>query len=828
MKRLALMAALAASAATPALASEPEEAALVEEVIVTAQRREQAMLDVPISLTAMPASRLDELHIEALADMAVFTPGFFATGQPSRSPNLVIRGISTDVPEVTAEPRVSVFLDGVSFSRKQASVFELFDLERVEVLRGPQSTLFGRNALIGAVNIVSNKPDAAGVDAAAELEAGSYGLRRFDGMVNAPLGDGSAVRLATRLKETDGYIENLAAGPDFEAGRSASVRGSLRLEPAPGWTVDLVVNHAEDSFTGLPTKSIVFYPSDPASGARLGGLSPWGGVVLGANPGYDGGRELGGERRLTSAAALVSGDLGEHWRLSAITGWTRLRTDEVADLDGTALTIATAGDDTRGEQFSQEVRLDRDGGGNWSWSLGAGYFREDQRRDVPIAFDERLLLALLTGVLDRGDPDLRPQAYYTNQTLAAAQLQGVAAASGATLSFPQAFAIAGNMNGGHEESYARTSLNEAFDLFAEARWRATPRLELQAGLRFNAEDKTSGFAAAATDRSILAGVLAAVRLPAPSRDAFLALLAAPGASGVPTGPAYPLPMFGLFSQATATTGGDERSMRDEGVSWRLTARYALDDASSLFAVYARGRRPAVLSVSAPDAPGGPSNFTELSPETVDSVELGYRVVRDGLQFTVSGYGYSYRHFQTQVQVGSQFIDTDAGEAETWGVEAEGRWTAVEGLELFGAYAFTHARFGAGLYEGNTFRLTPEHTLTLGARFSRPAGGGEFSVVPIYSWRSRVYFDDANGDPALLSGVFLQPPPFPASQDAVGLLGVRARWERDDGRWALELRGDNLTDERYLRDGGGDALYIGLPTTLAGAPRTLSAGVSFRY
>ncbi|HYE42822.1 MAG TPA: TonB-dependent receptor [Caulobacteraceae bacterium] len=825
---VSLLALATALAAQPAFAEDALESTAVDEVIVTAQRREQSLVEVPISVTAIDAERLDQLHIESLPDMAAFTPGFFAVGQPARTPHLVIRGISTDVPEVTAEPRVSVFQDGVSFSRKQASVFELFDLERIEVLRGPQSTLFGRNALIGAVNVVQNKPDTGGLDALADVEVGSFGLIRADAMVNAPLADGVALRLAGRVKHQDGYVEKLLGGADFEGTESEAFRAGLRLEPATGWTADLIVNHARDSFTGTPTKSLVFYPADPLTGERLGGLQPGGGVALAPNPGHDGGSRLGGERVLTSATALVEGELGPNWTFNSVTGWVELETDEVSDLDGTALTIATSGDDTTGEQFSQEFRFTYDSGGRLGGSFGASYFREDQRRDVPISFDERLLLALLTGVLDRSNPQLQAQSYYTNRTLVAAQLQGVAASYGTALPFAQAFSIAGNMTAGHEESYARTSLAEAVDAFGELTFQATDRLELQAGLRFSSEDKTSGYLSTATDRSILAGFLAAMSQPQPIRGAFLGLLAVPGAATIPAGPTYPLPMLGLFTQSTATAAGDRRTLEDDGLSWRLTARYALGEDASLFATYARGRRPGVLSVSTPTAPGGPSTFTELSAETVDSLEAGYRVVADDLQFTVSAYGYSYRHFQTQIQVGTQFIDTDAGEATAYGLEAEGRWSPREDVEVFGAYAFTHARFGTGIYDGNRFRLTPDHALTVGARFTRAGMGGEFSLTPIYSWRSRIYFDDTNGDPALLSGVFLAPPPFPASQGSMGLLGLRAAWERDDGRLAVQLRGDNLTDERYLRDGGGDALYIGLPTTLTGPPRTVGVSLSIRY
>src|SRR5690606_16755562 len=135
-------------------AAHAQEADAVEEIVVTAQKREQQAVDVPIALTAYSGQRLEALGVEDFADLSLFTPGFEVQDQSPNNPGFVMRGITSASTDSFSEARVSVFQDGVSISKAQGSYVELFDLERVEVAKGPQSTLYGRGALIGAVNVI--------------------------------------------------------------------------------------------------------------------------------------------------------------------------------------------------------------------------------------------------------------------------------------------------------------------------------------------------------------------------------------------------------------------------------------------------------------------------------------------------------------------------------------------------------------------------------------------------------------------------------------------------------------------------------------------------
>src|ERR1700743_570799 len=214
----------------------------VEEVIVTAQKREQKSLDVPIALTAYNQKFLNSIGVQEFDKLSLFVPGFQVQNQSVNDPGFVMRGVTSDSGEATQEPRVSVFQDGVSISKSRGSYVELFDVDRIEVAKGPQSTLFGRGALIGAVNIVENKADPSAFDWSANAEYGNYNYGLIEGMVNLPLDDTLAVRVAGRYKTRDGYIQNLNGGRDFNSLRTGAMRASVVWEPTSNFRADIIAN----------------------------------------------------------------------------------------------------------------------------------------------------------------------------------------------------------------------------------------------------------------------------------------------------------------------------------------------------------------------------------------------------------------------------------------------------------------------------------------------------------------------------------------------------------------------------------------------------------
>src|SRR6476661_5824348 len=211
-------------------------------IIVTAQLREQRQIDVPFALSAYTGRQLEQLGVQEFEDLARFTPGLQVQNQSPNNPAINIRGITSDSGDAFFEPRISIYQDGVSISKPAGAYVELFDIERVEVSKGPQSTLYGRGALIGAINIVQAKPD---LDSTFGMVRGAYGNYNYwlgEAMLNAPVSPTLGVRISGRYKHRDGYVENLLGGNDFQSVETGAIRGAIRFKPSNRVTADLIAN----------------------------------------------------------------------------------------------------------------------------------------------------------------------------------------------------------------------------------------------------------------------------------------------------------------------------------------------------------------------------------------------------------------------------------------------------------------------------------------------------------------------------------------------------------------------------------------------------------
>ena len=831
IRKAQLLAAAAIGTVWAGAASAQDAASVgtVEDIVVTAQLREQDPIEVPFALTAYSGEFLDRLGIQEFDQLSAFTPGFLVQNQSPNNPGFVMRGITSDSGAATSEPRVSVFQDGVSISKSRGSYVELFDLERVEVAKGPQSTLYGRGALIGAVNIVQNRARPGQTGAYAELEAGDEGYVSVEGALNAPVGEDAAVRLAARMKTRDGYVENLLGGEDYNAIDTKALRLSGAWTPTDAVRVDVIGNYQTDQASGTSFKSIAYAPADPVTGVVLGDRAPWEGAALTRGAAFDGGKSLGLDREVWGVTALSRIDLSPEWTLNATTAYREFDSYETFDADGVSLPILTAAEDAHGTQWSQDLRLGFDGGGRLTGFVGAGWFQEEGYQRTPTQFDERVALAQLSGLLDGS-----PTAAGIN-TLPLAAYPTVARGALAALLTPLgagAFAgpIAANLKPAHIETPTNSSELTSYDVFADATYAFTDRFEMSAGLRYTRDDKTTGFANSVQSRSVLGGLLAVQQgaVPAAQIPAVLAALANPAVLSLP---AAAFPLFGLTAQPTPNNGDFVYvDSEDDGLTWRVTARYALSDDANLYANYARGRRPEVISAAAPSAPQGQPRFSPVAAETVDSFEVGAKAALMDRRLRLDGaiYRYDYQNFQTTIQDGTSFITTNAGEALSYGFEGQATLQLTDGFELFGTYGYNHSRFEAGIYDGNRFRLSPDHRASLGAVWRTPVRGGAIEVLPTYTWQSEMFFDDDNDRPELQRDNFVPDLIQDERQDSFGLLNLRVRYEADGGAWGVEAFGENILDEEYIKDAGNTGDGLGLPTFIAGRPASYGLALKLRY
>ena len=805
--------AVAADEAAPASNNDP---AVLGELVVTAQKRAQDPVEVPMAVTAYSGKFLEAIGVKAFDELSAFTPGFLVQNQSNNNSGFVMRGITSDSGSATDETRVSIYQDGVPISRSRGSYVELFDMERVEVAKGPQSTLFGRGALIGAVNLVQNKADPAGFDWMLKAEGGTGGYLVGETMVNFAFGDGSAFRVAARTRQNDGYVKDAAGGDAYNSTDTQAVRVAYHLEPG-ALKLDLIGNYQVDDTSGTSFKSHTFNPTNPITGEVLGDTGVGSAATLSPGAGFEGGKPLGLDRKVYGVTALADYRISDSLTLSSITAGRAFHSTEVFDPDGTSLPILTFAEDAQGRQQSQELRLRYDAGGRFSGFVGANYFHETGSWRIPGQFDERLVLALLAGNTPLGisRPNPQPLAVLTNSTYLATVLQlgfGVPA----TL----APGIASNLKPVHREEFANYAENTAYDVYADGTFKLTDKLEITAGLRYTSEDRDASFRSGNVNGRSILGVL--ISAPTPTN---LFLAAQPNAVNNPL-----LPNVGLVTQPTTGNGGlFAKSISDSGLTWRLVGRYAPSEDVSLYASYARGRRPDVISTSGAAAPEGPGRFNVVDAEEVNSYEAGAKgKLMDGrLYLSGAVFRYDYDNFATSFRQGAQVVTLNAGKAKAYGFEGEARIQAGDYWTLFGTYAYNHARLESGLREGNHFRLSPDHSFSVGAAFSRETMGGKVTFTPTYTWRSKMFFDDDNDRSNLQSAGLFPDTKQDEFQEAYGLMNLRVGYGAIDDRWKIEAFVENLGDERYLKDAGNTGDSFGIPTFIAGKPRFMGVGVTFR-
>jgi len=284
-----------------------EKALALEGLRVTAQKRSQVVQEVPIAMTTYEGAFLQETNIFEFDALSDYVPGLQVQIQSPNNPGFVIRGITSDNGDARLEPRVSVFQDGVSISKSRGSVVEIFDMERVEVLKGPQGTLFGRGAQIGAIHLIQNKAKNQ-KSAALKLGYGNLNQQLLTGHVNAPLiEDKLFVRLAGILNRRDGFVTNLSGGL-LNGKDTKAIRGSLRYLPTRNTVADLIVNFQRDTPPGTAFRSGTYAPPG-------GDTSPFSFGDL------ERGEALGLDRRVWGATLLLDHRLSQQWDITSISAY---------------------------------------------------------------------------------------------------------------------------------------------------------------------------------------------------------------------------------------------------------------------------------------------------------------------------------------------------------------------------------------------------------------------------------------------------------------------------------------------------------------------------
>jgi iron complex outermembrane receptor protein len=359
-----------------ALADEAkEDYGLLEEVIVTAQKREASMQDTPISITALTGDMMDSIGIRTIEDFTFFVPGITVTNDSMAIVN--IRGIGTSAFGVATDPSSTVQIDGVYQPRPTTGYQDMFDIERVELLRGPQGVLFGRNSTGGTLNIVSKAPSDE-LEGAVGVTIGNYNKRTFSGTMSGPLSDNVRGRFTLLKNDRDGIYTDALTDDTYQDQNTFAGRATLAMDLADDFELVLRGDFSRERETGSLAIRTTPYPQAFAdAGATLPAQDDV--IALDTKPVAN--LDVWG----MSATAIWD---GEDYTFKSITSYRESDIEQVLDVDGTDLFLFNIGFQERSQSFSQEIQLSNNNPEKLEWIVGAFFLNEDGDGGIDLLFQD--------------------------------------------------------------------------------------------------------------------------------------------------------------------------------------------------------------------------------------------------------------------------------------------------------------------------------------------------------------------------------------------------------------------------------------------------------
>ena len=722
--------------------------ALMEEVVVTARKREESIQDTPIAVSAFSGAGLEARGITKIDGIAAITPNMSfdninTNGGGGSNASVYIRGVGQTDFIPSADPGVGIYVDGVYLARSIGSVLDVIDIERIEVLRGPQGTLFGRNTIGGAVSIHTVKPHDE-FSAKVRVKVGTDNRQDIAGQVNFPITDNLFANASIASMQQDGFVKNRNTGDDSGDDDTIAFRGALRWEASDNLTIDISADYSEDDEVGQAQvthsdadKAILFLPGNSpfthnftfgSDGDNAAGYPPGGpaGIAYGfreynscdatleniggtnascANASTIGlGKDTGTdpnyyEAEIWGVSANIEWQLSDTLTLRSITAYRDLDSEFARDGDSSPFLLGVNTDFFEQSQFSQEFQLlgtAFDDG--LDWILGAYYFEEDGTNFNPVDFH-------MVDIESGGDFD-----------------------------------------------------HESIAAFAQGTYHITEALHLTAGIRYTEDTKDF----------IVKGIVQTAR-PA---DAPVVVL--------PPGGRVP-----LIDNGTTTLESDD---------WTPMVNLAYDwtDGLMVYATYSEGYKGGGVQQRnagyfGPQAP-------TYDPEFVESYEAGFKYTSDGGNLTLNGAAFFAEYTDIQLEtlapdgVAPQLAN--AGEAEIAGIELEARWSPADTWFIEGAFGWVDAEIvkadpestnSGGPAKGDTLSFVPEYNAALSLiKIFDLGNGGTLTPRLDVAWRDDVYFK-ADNNPDYV-------------QDSHSIVNANVTWTSPEDKYLVSLYLDNITDE----------------------------------
>ena len=816
------------------------QAGELEEITVTATKRAESIMDVPLAISAMSGEFIRDANLNDIKDLISFSPGITGNSKDSFLDFVSVRGIRTIDFGNGGDPSVSLYKNGLYQGRTGSAVSSLYDIERSEVLRGPQGFLFGRNSVSGAINTITAKPDLDNSGGYVELDAGERGVLTFEGAINIPVSDAFGLRVSGYHSEEDGYVKNLAGGPDLIAHDKDAIRLSARYQ-TDTTTVDFFTEVESRDQTGTVYRATgggfvrsearevsEFHPNiDNAGGSafdfhytNMNGGEPVAFSSDGRTVNNDNSMEPIDKADIFAVGLDIEYDMG--WAtLTSLTGFKDHEYDYLEDYDASPIILFNYGQDQEGDYFEQEFRLTSQSEGPLSWYAGVSYYKENidtiflgqQSEDAYCAgywyysgYQTCEGMFYYYNYLDSyyaeyyNDPDF---SYFCDYYLD--YYFGTCAWTPSSVTAPDGTTLANDRN-------RIIGKYQGYSAYLDLSYQFTESFDMSFGVRYTYDEK----------------------------EFSQEVLPDPGGSLI----AYKV------QTGFSTPNGPLKDKQDwDEVTYRVVANWRPTDNSLIYGSITTGYKPGGFgSFTSESRIGEPCELpfglcvadnatdrpSDFGPETVTSYEVGYkgRALNGRMQIAANAFFYDYEDMQAIFTEGPRTIVDNVGQVDGTGFELDVNTALTDnvnlhvGMSWFDSEATNVQAFcGNGEFlgldenacEGNSIPWAPEWTAFAIVNTSFPVGGGELFGNLSWSWE-----DDYRVDWLDLS---VSPQKLQALNQTDLVVGYR------QDNWRVSAYVENLFDGvwydgAYVNDDADPVIIFAEHAFGPSRPRT--AGVRFSY
>lgn len=837
-----------------------------EEIIVTATKREQTLQDVPVAVSVTTAASIERAQVRDLKDLQTLVPSLRVSQlQSSASTDFIIRGFGNGSNNVGIEGSVGVFIDGVYRSRSASAISDLPNLQRVEVLRGPQSTLFGKNASAGVISIVTAEPKYE-FGGSAEISYGNYNAIVAKADITGPISDQIAFSLAGGINKRDGYATNLTDGSKTSERNRWFGRAQLLIEPSDSVKFRIIGDYDKIDENCCYVGNVFAGPRPTGAIGGVGARINAGGIFS-----YSEYQNFASENKITNGGVSMQADFDiGALKLTSISSYRESRTRTSADSDfSNADLIGQNRGDIGIKTKTQEFRLTSDFDGPLNFLLGAYYFDEKitNNQELTLGRDFRNYLNILSGGNYIGlEPTIR-------------FLAGLPSVVG--LPAGQLF---GGVGQGRTEDWDYK--NKAFSVFGTADFEITEGLTLTGGFNYTKDKKNVASNTIVTDvfsRIDLVQVGANAGLPAALPVGFIpfggtalasglfprinncaTVTNAPAASTANTtrsGTCNPFLNFAAFQfQApflNFPNSVEDGRTRDGKLTYSARLAWEVTDNVNVYASYGTGFKATSWNISFDSRPfgssfvaGSPAQGAPLAasairtaglalpnltsgtryalPENATVMEIGLKAKWERVAFNLTVFKQSIKNFQGNSFLGAGFVLTNAGKQSTFGIEFDGSVNPIDPLQLRASFTYLSPKYDSypgsafGDISGQTPAGIPKLSATWGATYTAELGGDTALILNgDYHYESNTVINDN--------------PTFRIYKREVSDLGASATLRFGNGL-QFSLWGRNLTGAKYLSTvfpsviqgdnifGAGQGSVSGYPNQ----PRTYGASAKFKF